>query len=67
MAREKEGYRETLAFLSSQGLPMLIPKRSVRELLGISQPILLNLVKSGKLTESGNRITIGSVARFLCE
>lgn len=67
MAREKEGYREMLLFLSvDKKLPALANKVQICEALGISRDYLDKLIAKGDISLSSNKVTIGSVARFLC-
>ncbi len=65
MAREKENYREMLAFLT-QRYPMLLNKGQAIEVLGISRPHLRKIIAKGHIKEQDGKIPIGSVASYLC-
>ena len=67
MAREKEGYREMLMFLSeTKKLPLLMNRGQACEALGISRDYLAVLIAKGHIKLSGNKIPLGSVAGYLC-
>ena len=63
---EKAGYRETLQWLSEQGVPFMMSKKEAEEMLGVSRKTLLKMIDKGELKAIGNKIPIASVARALC-
>lgn len=65
MPREKEGYRDMLSILMEQ-YPMLLTKKEVCEMLGLSFNTLAKLIARGKLTCDAGKVPIGSLAKYLC-
>lgn len=67
MAMEKAGYRDMLMFLSeTKKLPLLINRGQACEALNVSRDYLAILIKRGDIKLSGSKITLGSMARYLC-
>lgn len=67
MPLEREGYRDTLAFLTTtKNLPMLINRKQACEVLGVSRDYLGKLIAKGEIKLSNSKITLGSLARYLC-
>lgn len=69
MAKEKEGYREMLAFLTSEkDVPLMMSRTQAANVLNISRTSIGNLIAGGyiALDKATNKIPIGSIARYLC-
>lgn len=67
MARERPGQREMLqTLLEDYKLPMLITRKKVGEILGISQDTLRSYIDNGKLRTQGKLIPAMALASFLC-
>lgn len=67
MGREKPNYRDMLQFLYENDFPLVMNKKEVMERLNISSTTLNNLIRRGDIKISENKITIGSLARYLCD
>lgn len=67
MPREKANYRDMLLFLKEDGFPLLMDKGYVCKKLGISRPTLDKKIKDGLIKTDEGKITIGSLARYLCD
>lgn len=67
MPREKEGYRDMLAFLNeNKKLPLLLSRGQACEAMGVSRDYLAVLIAKGDIKLSESKIPIGSLARYLC-
>lgn len=67
MPREKEGYRDMLAFLNeNKKLPLLLSRGQACEAMGVSRDYLAILIAKGDIKLSDSKIPIGSLARYLC-
>ena len=65
MAREKEGYREMLVFVSER-YGMTLQKKEACEALSVSMPHLNKMIDKGIIKCTCGKIPIGSVVSFLC-
>lgn len=63
---EREGLRETMGHLSSQGIPPLMTRKYVANYLGIAESTLRRMISSGKLQTVDNKITIKHLADYMC-
>ena len=67
MAREKEGYRDMLYFLSEvKKLPLAMNKGQVCDALNVSREHLSVMISKGHIKVVDSKIPIGSVANYLC-
>ena len=67
MARERPGQREMLqTLIEDYNLPMLVSRKKVGEILGVSQLTLRRYIDSGKLRTQGKLIPAMALASFLC-
>lgn len=67
MAREKQNYRDTLSFLvNEKGVPMVMSKKRAAVILGVSRTKLNEMIADGNIAVDNNKITVGSIARYLC-
>lgn len=70
MGREREGYRETLAYLYDLGLPPAMTRAEAAAFLKLSRYRLAELISHGNITVSnkgkGGLIPLGSIAKYLC-
>lgn len=64
---EKRNYRDMLAILLEQNLPKIMDKTFVANYLGIAYNTLQKMIKRGLIKESKGKITIGSLANYLCD
>ena len=62
---EPKGYRETLALLHKT-YPMTLTKISAAEAIGASVSFVDKLIRDGKLKKNDGKITLPSVAWYLC-
>ena len=62
---EPKGYRETLALLNKT-YPMTLTKVRAAEAIGASVSFVNKLVREGKLKKNSGKITLPSVAWYLC-
>lgn len=66
--REKQNYREMLGYLATEkGLPLLLTVKQVQETLEVSYGFVTKLIKSGRLKKTDGKITLGSLASYLCD
>lgn len=63
---EKKNYREMLAHLTDNDIPKVMSKVYVANYLGIGYRTLQRLIKKGLLKDTDGKITIGSLANYLC-
>lgn len=69
MPREKEGYRDMLAFLNTEKkAPMMLSRSEAANVLNISRTSVCALIADKRLEvdKITNKIPIGSIARYLC-
>jgi len=64
--REKPNYRTMLCVLMEQ-FPNTMTKIEACKALNCSRPFLDKLIRTGKIKYSGGKITIGSIASYLCD
>lgn len=64
--REPEGYRDTIAILIEQDVPILMNKTKASEVLGISRHKLYDLIANKRIVADGNNISVFSIAHYLC-
>lgn len=64
---EKRNYRDMLAHLKDNDIPNLMSKVYVAEYLGVGYRTLQKIINKGLLKETNGKITIGSLANYLCD
>lgn len=68
MAREKSNYRDMLMFLMQErGAEPLMNKSKAAKVMGISRNCLYDLIAANKIHADGNLVTVGTIARYLCD
>ena len=67
MAREKEGYRETLELLITvKNCPLLLSYEQTADILGVCTKTVQRMINEKKLIRKQGGIPIGSVASYIC-
>lgn len=68
MPREKANYRDMLSFLvKEQNVPLILDKNTACHVLGVSRNTLYTIISEGGIKLDNGRITVGSLARYLCD
>lgn len=63
--REKEGCREVFCVLYEKYKKTLVKKSEAAEILGVSYPVFGRIIAAGKISTTGDFVTLWSIARFL--
>lgn len=68
MGREKANYRDMLYFLNTNcNMPPLVSRKDAAKILGISHQKLSEYIADGDIKIKNNKISIGAIARLLCD
>lgn len=66
MAREKANYRDMVSILREEELPLLMTRGQACKALGCSRDYLAELIIKGEIDLKDNKVTLGSIARYIC-
>ena len=65
MPREKEGRRDAFNVLMERYGKALVPKCEAAKILGVSSATMTRLISKGKITPTGDFVSLWHLARFL--